>query len=1124
MKIYALIGLTVLSISSFAQTGSIADETGYKPYATFQIDDFDSINLANLKLDIHLPLLQIPQRGNKLNVSYELAFESNSYSYDVVPCDHQIIYDVNGNPEEGPCIDEAHFEFWRHGGGIYVRPSFGMSFDATYYPSLGLKTRYADHSLYYVDTQHAYTADGSGYQVKLSNNCLTNSAADALITDKQGIQTAMSCGGPVNGSYIRDANGNQLTYNYSSDNIPTTITDTLGNVLPVGAGGETTADYSGCTGQYPINQAVIWTVPGVEGRNISYKFCYANTPQGNYSVNCDANTFDVGPFQGCPGFLTVPLGGGALQSLVLPNGTAYTFEYDVASSQQGQSTYYDLTKITLPTGGTISYVWTDFTAASGYTGYIPGFSFARAISSRTVDANDGTGPHKWTYQQGVQPPIAPYVQSDLVSATATYSILVTDPENNDTVHTFTDPFSGYESSVQYYQGPMSPTSLIKEVRTDYSGDIPSSGCCAIYINAHPIRVSTVWANGETSVVETDYDSAIPFAQDSLGDPEPGHISLGLVTGKRVYDYGNNAKGSPLFYQKIKYRWESNNDYLSSGLVSLPEKICIAAGPISDCVDPAGMSSYTQYAYDGAGSPSGVHGNQTSVSSWINNSSTYQTSTAQYSTYGMPISRTTNGVTETFVYDSSSLYPSEKDYPTVNGVEHKEWFSYDHATGAILSHTDANGSSLGDPSHTQTYHYDSLGRLLSISYPDSGVLSLLYSDGANSRVTQTRSASPDPNIVTTTVADGLGRIQDVQTSNSSTASCAGGVVHSITTYSPSGRKGSVSNPFCSTSENSYGLTQYQYDALGRVKEKDQPDGSNIKFDYTGGSTVTETDEVGHQWRRVSDALGRLVKVFEPGANNAPVLETDYQYNALNALVNVTQSGLSGETPRSRSFTYDSLSRLLSSTNPETGTIAYSYDANGNLQTKTDARGVVTTYSYDTLNRLLSKTYSGGIAAATRTSCYQYDTATNGIGRLSAEWTQVGVCPASPPNNAETRHTIISYDAMGRVLGEQQCHLLRCSMGTPITSSVHYDLAGSLTSYSNGLGSLSLSQSYDSAGRLQTVRSSLYGAQYPGYPANLFSVGAYTPAGAIQNLNLGPNLNVNRTYDNRVRITGQTVVHP
>jgi len=90
---------------------------------------------------------------------------------------------------------------------------------------------------------------------------------------------------------------------------------------------------------------------------------------------------------------------------------------------------------------------------------------------------------------------------------------------------------------------------------------------------------------------------------------------------------------------------------------------------------------------------------------------------------------------------------------------------------------------------------------------------------------------------------------------------------------------------------------------------------------------------------------------PGTSN---YATIYTYDPLNNLTAVSQGG-----SRPRSFAYDTLKRLLTATNPESGTIRYSYDDSGNLASRTDALGIVTTYSgYDGLNRAAGKSYSAG----------------------------------------------------------------------------------------------------------------------------------------------------------------------
>ncbi len=229
----------------------------------------------------------------------------------------------------------------------------------------------------------------------------------------------------------------------------------------------------------------------------------------------------------------------------------------------------------------------------------------------------------------------------------------------------------------------------------------------------------------------------------------------------------------------------------------------------------------------------------------------------------------------------------------------------------------------------------------------------------------------------------------------------------------------------------------------------------------------------------------------------------------------------------------------------GTAGYTYDANGNVRTKTDARGVTITYNYDTLNRLLSKSYSDG---TTPYSCYQYDapTTVNAIGRLSAEWTvpgsQSGGCVGTAPTNGFiTMRQTMAYDAMGRVRSEQQCTPNASGPGNctssspnPFTLSYQYDLAGNTTAYTNGVsnvpgvGSIAFGLQYDGVGRLQNLSSSWNPTTgSSGSPLSLFTANpanGYTAPGAIQNIFLGNNIFVNKTYDSRLRTTAQTATHP
>src|SRR5207253_10359585 len=103
----------------------------------------------------------------------------------------------------------------------------------------------------------------------------------------------------------------------------------------------------------------------------------------------------------------------------------------------------------------------------------------------------------------------------------------------------------------------------------------------------------------------------------------------------------------------------------------------------------------------------------------------------------------------------------------------------------------------------------------------------------------------------------------------------------------------------------------------------------------------------------------------GGLNAGDLSTNpyvtlYSYDALGNLLRVDQKGSSPADStkwRTRLFTYNSLSQLLTANNPESGMITYAYDADGELLQKTspapNQTGSATqtvSYCYDELHRV------------------------------------------------------------------------------------------------------------------------------------------------------------------------------
>ena len=471
----------------------------------------------------------------------------------------------------------------------------------------------------------------------------------------------------------------------------------------------------------------------------------------------------------------------------------------------------------------------------------------------------------------------------------------------------------------------------------------------------------------------------------------------------------------------------------------------------------------------------------------------------------------------YAYSSSyqGAYLTQITYPQTGTVQHIVQFTYNLPDGQLASSTDQNSQ--------PTYYYygqngDLLDRLGKVSYPDGGLTTYTYSSACR----QPSAIIILPSYTETTTLDGF-----CHTTETAVTDPEGGTIKTDTTYDGMGRAYKVSNPYHSTSDSTYGLTTYTYDALGRpsdvgsAKSILRPDGTSLSTLYSA-NCVSLTDEQTHARNNCSDGLGRLTSVTEdPGGLN---YSTTYSYNALDDLLTVSQSG------QSRSFGYDSLSHLTSATNPENGTITYSYDGNGNVISKMDARGVVTCYGkisggtcdgtgYDALNRVLFKTYSD---PSTLRACYAYDgqygwgdTMTNAKGHLTSSWS------LQHDGTVVAANEFFQFDPMGRLQAGRQCTPATCGL-TNYPVSAGYDLAGNQLNFWDS--SVIRYSSYDSANRLSNFTASFNVAepieptppapppQGPGTQA-LMSISAHSPFGGLTSATLGNTLGESRTYNKR-----------
>lgn len=854
--------------------------------------------------------------------------------------------------------------------------------------------------------------------------------------------------------------------NPSTGTYASSVTDRNGNQMNADTNGNFFDTLSSTTpvltvsGSVPNPISFAYTAPS--GASAQYKMKFAS-----YSIQTNF---------GCNGIVEYGTNGTTTANLVseidLPDGSKYTFFYEATRGHSGFVTGR-LASVQLSTGGTISYAY------SGSNNGIICADGSTATLTRTTP--DGT----WIYAHSE-------------SGTA-WTTLITDPQGNQTNMNFQGI---YETQRQVYSGLQSGGNLLRQWTTCYNGN--TSNC-----NATAVTLPITQRN-----VTDQYGSSGLQCQHNYF-----YNSVGGLSEQDDYDYGSGAHGALLRKLLVTYASLGNITAFRQTVT-----ICNGTGSNSSCAGPSGGSvgsvvSKTNYNYDETGVPtptnqptpqhtsvSGSRGNLTSINYPVSGLTSHFT---YYDTGEPNVATDVNGGTTTYTYGPLSATCGNA-FPT--GITEPYGFSrsfaWNCAGGVMTSLTDANGNAT-----SSAYSDAAFWRPASISFPDGGKTSWAYSSATS--LTTTTKMNSSQNLVSTTLLDGLGRTKQTQLTDPE------GVDYQDTKYDALGRVASVSNPYRSTSDPTYGLTSYQYDALSRPTLVIPPDGSssadNISASYSN-NTTTVIDQAGKTRQSTIDALGRLTQVIEdPGASPHLNYVTSYAFDALGNLTNVMQNG-----GRQRTFVYDAMSRLTSETNPESGTVTYGYNSNGDLITRTapapnqtGSATVITCFGtlngtscdgsgYDLLHRPTKKSYSDG---TTPSAFFSWDgtgrwgvTQTNTTGRLGEEWTGTPCCASG---GAE----IFSYDAMGRTVYNNQYTVPMGNMAL----NYSYDLVGDTLTASNGVG-VTFTQSFDTAGRPMGLTSSLVDANHPATLATVDSSVGYYPAGALRKMTYGNGLTQSNVYNN------------
>jgi len=1027
-------------ILSMPQSARAQVSPGLPPLNDFSNGKFDIVNIGSRNILFSIP---IRAKAGAIPFSAELIW-NNSMAY-------------NGRANA-----------WAPPASLFSATAGGNITFTTTYQSCGTDLRDPVYSsFFYIDstqTLHPFSVlidavrcivpsgtssvvaqDGSGYYLTVHSG----GGAQAQPTEDVWDISGMHVFAGINGSaVVTDPNGNSITCTYSgTSGTYGNCTDTLGQtVLTVAR-----------TGTGPTTYSYTDAAGGARTVIVNYS---SYTEQTNFG--CAA----IGPHEFGPQPNTL-----LPSNISMPDGSSYQITYETTpgfpSSVTGR-----IAKITLPTGGSISYSYTGGNNNSGMecsSQYLP-------ILTRTLTNLDGSTA-VWKYDGQTLP--APQV-------------LVTDPYNNETVYTFgaaTPNYGelnhGFESRKLIYSGPHSTGTLLQTVVTCYNGNTTNCATTSPGVGAAITEKDTTTT---IAGMTTSSQSKLTFNSNGL-----------LITRDREYDFGSST---PTTDRMLTYGSYSGGSCLSLGTY-INNRVCGAVTKNGTGT----VFAQTNYTYD-------ANGNLTQTSRWTGGT-TYVNSYTSYNSNGTVHTTTdARGAITTLNYDGScnSLFPTGTTLPAVNGITQTVSQTWDCGGGVVTSSTDANGrnttysyvnpsTGLGDPFWRQTQ----IGR------PDGGSTTTTYNTGASLpwSVSTSTAIFSSMNLTSTSIHDGFGREMQSQLTSD-----PDGVTYVDTTYDALGRKATVSNPHRSGSSTTDGITTYFYDALSRVISVAEPDNSHVSTAY-GGNCNTVTDEAGNTGKFCVDGLGRLAAVWEdPGSSPHKNYETDYGYDALGNLLSVTQKG--GATSgswRTRSFAYDALSRLTSATNPESGSVSYTYDNNSNVQTKvaakpnqTGAATVTTTFSYDALNRLTQKSYNDSL---TPTVSYGYD------GLLLSCATPIGFIGGAAQNELGRRSSLCwgtgskswQFDAMGRPKNENQRQIGTTNLLSSNTVYGYYlDGAQLEAYYPSSPPTVELIWGRNAAGSMVTVQD----AQH-----YFLRNGHYTPGGSLATANFNGANTISNTYNKRLQ---------
>lgn len=680
-----------------------------------------------------------------------------------------------------------------------------------------------------VPSGNAYAIDSSGYRMYVTNY------STATIYAPDGTQVY-----PV----LKDTNGNYFSVDASGHS---NVIDTLGRI--------------------PVTY-----VPAVSGCPTNFCFDILNSQGSTFRVQVTTQTINVRTAFGQQGVTEYNGTITVITRIDLPDGTNYQFEYDSGTSPG----YYGLLKkVTLPTGGQVTYGFNTFADSYGIKG--------RWVSYR-ISANSMT-----TYTPQVISTCTPQ------QVNCQQKLTVTAPTGEKNVYTFQLNNGVWPIQIQNYDGATG--NLLSTVTKTYDTSIacPLQNCVgASYVRLLSERTTLpVSAGGSiTKKVEFIYQSYL----------------TGLVTATKEWKfYPGTSPSFPTTPDKatyVAYHTTGTNN------INRPSSAAVCNNTGSDASCPGGgikvahtLVTYDSYGANGLASVTGTsnhddlnfgtantaRGNPTHVQKWVSGTS-FLTTQFSYDTTGQMIQRTDPvgnvtgfSYTDNFFNDNGADPPAAFTPPTPTNAYltqvtfpiGTQSFGYYYGNGKRAISTDPNGAS------EYAHFVDALDRPTSVKSPKGWMLTDYTAANQVDTYTAVSDAVPSTGCTgcrhTRSLYDSWGRKTSLKLVNS-----PGGIISADAFYDPKGRIQAASRPYTNPAGPEYAFETTTYDGLGRAVRTVRADGQYMQSFFgalasvTGGlsaqlgATATYghgypalmSDEARKQKQHWFDGFGRLIEVDEP----------------------------------------------------------------------------------------------------------------------------------------------------------------------------------------------------------------------------------------------------------------------